>query len=132
MKLRDLVLKYALQNAIFYKGKANPSAVLGKIISQSPEARSNIKETRSLVEQTVKQVNLMSLDEQNKTLEKLDPSMLEKEEKKEEGLSDLPGAKEGEIRTRFAPSPTGPLSIGQFMRAVFLSHAYAKKYKGKF
>ncbi|NIO23124.1 MAG: glutamate--tRNA ligase [Candidatus Aenigmarchaeota archaeon] len=131
MKLRNLILEYALQNAIFYKGKANPSAVLGKIISQSPEARSNIKETRSLVEQTVRQVNLMSLDEQRKALRKLAPEMLEREEKRQEGLSDLPDAKEG-LRTRFAPSPTGPLSIGQFMRAVFLSHAYARKYKGKF
>jgi glutamyl-tRNA synthetase len=131
MKLRNLVLMYALQNAVFYRGKANLSAVLGKVISQSPEARSDIPQTRSLVEQTVRQVNLMSPDEQKKTLGKLDPSMLEREEKKEGGLSDLPGAEEG-IRTRFAPSPTGPLSIGQFMRAVFLSHAYARKYKGKF
>lgn len=132
MKIRDLVLKYALQNAIFYKGKANPSAVLGKVISQSPEARSNVKEARSLVEQTVRQVNLMGLEEQRKSLSKLAPDMLEKEEKKQEGLSDLPDAKEGKVRTRFAPAPTGPLTIGQFMRAVFLSHAYAKKYKGKF
>ncbi|MEE9323006.1 MAG: glutamate--tRNA ligase [Candidatus Aenigmarchaeota archaeon] len=132
MRLRDLVFKYALQNAVFYKGKANPSAVLGKVISQSPEARSNVKEVRSLVEKTVKEVNLMSLEEQRKSLEDIAPEMLEKEEKKEEGLSDLPGAKEGKVKTRFAPSPTGPLSIGQFMRAVFLSHAYAKKYRGKF
>ena len=132
MKLQNLVLRYALQNAIFYKGKARPSSVLGKVISQSQEARSNIKETRSIVEQTVKQVNMMNLQEQKNALEKLDPSMLGKEEKKEEGLSDLPDAKEGKVKTRFAPSPTGPLSIGQFMRAVFLSHAYARKYKGKF
>ncbi|UCC91383.1 MAG: glutamate--tRNA ligase, partial [Candidatus Aenigmatarchaeota archaeon] len=132
MKLRELVFKYALQNAVFYNGKANASAVLGKVISQSPEARSNVKEVRSLVERAVKQVNVMSLEEQKSELKKSAPEMLEKEEKEEEGLSELPGAKEGKVRTRFAPSPTGPLSIGQFMRAVFLSHAYARKYKGKF
>lgn len=132
MKLRDLVFRYALQNAVFYKGKANASAVLGKVISQSHEARSNIKETRSLVEQVVKQVNVMGLDEQKKALEKSAPELLKREGKEEGVLSDLPGAKEGKVKTRFAPSPTGPLSIGQFMRAVFLSHAYAKKYKGKF
>ncbi len=132
MKLRELVYKYALQNAVFYKGKANVSAVLGKIISQSQEARLNIKETRLLVETLVKEVNFMSIERQKKELEKLAPELLEKEEKKEEGLSELTDAKEGKVKTRFAPSPTGPLSIGQFMRAVFLSHAYAKKYKGKF
>ena len=132
MKLRELVLRYALQNAVFYKGKANASAVLGKVISQSKEARSNIKETRSLVEQAVKQVNVMCLDEQKKALEKSAPELLEREGKEEGVLSDLPGAKEGKVKTRFAPSPTGPLSIGQFMRAVFLSHAYARKYRGKF
>ena len=132
MKLRDIVLRYALQNAIFYQGKANPSAVLGKIASQSPEARSNITETRSLVEKIVKEVNLMSPEEQRKSLEKIAPELMEKKEKKQEGLSELSSAREGEVRTRFAPSPSGPLSIGQFMRAVFLSHYYAKKYKGKF
>jgi glutamyl-tRNA synthetase len=132
MKLRDIVYKYALQNAVFYKGKANPSAVLGKVISQSSEARSNIKETRMLVDTLVKEVNFMSPERQTKELEKLAPELLEKEEKKEEGLPELQGAKEGKVKTRFAPSPTGPLSIGQFMRAVFLSHAYARKYKGKF
>ncbi|UCC91431.1 MAG: glutamate--tRNA ligase, partial [Candidatus Aenigmatarchaeota archaeon] len=132
MKLRELVYKYALQNAVFYKGKANVSAVWGKIISQSQEARLNIKETRLLVETLVKEVNFMSIERQKKELEKLAPELLEKEEKKEEGLSELTDAKEGKVKTRFAPSPTGPLSIGQFMRAVFLSHADANKYKGKF
>lgn len=132
MKLRDLVYRYALQNAVFYKGKANPSAVLGKVISQSSEARSNVQETRMLVETLVKEINYMSPERQKKELEKIAPEMMEKEKKEEGGLSDLPDAKEGKFRTRFAPSPTGPLSIGQFMRAVFLSHEYAKKYKGKF
>jgi len=132
MKLRDLILRYALQNAVFYKGKSNASAVLGKVISHSPEARSDIPQTRSLVEQTVRQVNMMNPGEQRRALEGLDPGMLEKEEKKDEGLSELQNAEEGRVKTRFAPSPSGPLSIGQFMRAVFLSHAYAKKYKGKF
>ncbi len=132
MKLHDIVLKYALQNAVLYKGKANPSAVMGKVFSHSPEARSNVGEVRSLVERVVKEVNLMSLDEQRRKLEEIAPELLEKPEKEQEGLPELPGAREGEVITRFAPSPTGPLSIGQFMRAVFLSHYYAKKYKGKF
>jgi len=132
MNLKEAILKYALQNAIFYNGKANVSSVLGKVVAQIPEARGNINETRSLVEKIVKEVNLMSLNEQKRRLEMIAPEMLEKGEKKQEGLSELEGAKEGKVVTRFAPSPTGPLSVGQFMRAVFLSYYYAKRYKGKF
>lgn len=131
-QLREMILKYALQNAVFYKGKASPGAVLGKVISQSSEARSNIKETRELVEQTVKQVNMMMLDRQRAELKKLSPDLLKREEKEEGGLSELANAEEGKVVTRFAPSPSGPVSIGQFMRAAFLSHAYARKYNGKF
>ncbi|MCK5023605.1 MAG: glutamate--tRNA ligase [Candidatus Aenigmarchaeota archaeon] len=130
--LRELILKYTLQNAVFYKGRANPGTVLGKVISQSSEARSNIAEVRALVEQTVKQVNMMMPDRQKHELERMSPELLKKEVKEEGGLSELQGAEDGKVVTRFAPSPTGPVSIGQFMRAVFLSHAYAKKYKGKF
>ena len=68
MKLRDLVYRYALQNAVFYKGKANPSAVLGKVISQSPEARSNVQETRMLVETLAKEINYMSPERQKKDM----------------------------------------------------------------
>jgi glutamyl-tRNA synthetase len=132
MKLKDIVLKYALQNAVFYGGKASVSAVLGKVISQSPEARTRVSEARSLVEQAVREVNLLSPGEQKGKLETLAPELLERQEKKQEGLAELEGAAEGKVVTRFAPSPTGPLSIGQFMRAVFLSHYYAKKYRGKF
>ncbi|MEM5871709.1 MAG: glutamate--tRNA ligase [Candidatus Aenigmatarchaeota archaeon] len=132
MGLKEEIWKFALQNAIFYKGKAEASAVLGKVFSQVPEARSRVNEVRSLVEQIVKEVNYLSLEEQKKKLEELAPDMLEKREKKKEGLSELDGAEEGKVVTRFAPSPTGPLSVGQFMRAVFLSYYYAKKYNGKF
>ena len=131
-KLREVILKYALQNAIFYKGKANPSAVLGKVMSQNHDARANIAETRTLIDNVVKEVNHMHLDEQRKKLEELAPELLEKQEKKQEGLAALEDAVEGHVVTRFAPSPTGPLSIGQFMRAVFLSYYYAKRYRGKF
>jgi glutamyl-tRNA synthetase len=132
MKLKDIVLQYALQNAVFYKGKANASAVLGKVISHSPEARTRVNEVRMMVEQAVNEINHLSLAEQAKKLEDIAPELLEKQEKKQEGLSGLEGAEEGKVTTRFAPSPTGPLSIGQFMRAVFLSHYYARRYKGKF
>ena len=36
----------------------------------------------------------------------------------------------GEVRVRFAPSPTGPLHIGGVRTALF-NYLFAKKYNGK-
>src|SRR5260370_40449275 len=47
-------------------------------------------------------------------------------------LAPLPNAdKYSQIVTRFAPNPDFVLHIGS-LRAVFLSHDYARMYKGKF
>ncbi|HQA20775.1 MAG TPA: hypothetical protein PLD09_02745 [Methanomassiliicoccaceae archaeon] len=39
-ELKDVVRKYALQNAALYGGKANPKAVMGKVMAERPELRS--------------------------------------------------------------------------------------------
>ena len=128
---KEVVLKYCLQNAIFYSGKANPGAVIGKVLGEREELRKKVKDVRTEIEKIVKSVNKLSPDEQKKRLEEMAPKLLKKPEKKE-GLPDLKGAKMGKVVTRFAPAPTGPIHIAHLMRAVFLSYIYAKKYKGKF
>jgi glutamyl-tRNA synthetase len=37
MAISDLILKYALQNAVKYEGRANPGAIIGKILAEQPE-----------------------------------------------------------------------------------------------
>lgn len=130
--MKEIILKYALQNAIFYNGKADPRAVLGKVMAEQPRMRKNVQVVRKEINQAVKQVNAISLEQQKVWLETLAPQLLEKHEKKQEGLPELPGAKEGKVVTRFAPSPTGPLNISHVLRAVMVNYIYAKKYKGKF
>ncbi|MEM7815675.1 MAG: glutamate--tRNA ligase [Candidatus Aenigmatarchaeota archaeon] len=132
MLMKDLILKYALQNAVFYNGKADPKAVLGKVMAGEPELRKRIEEVRKEIEKAIEKVNSLSLEEQRKMLEKIAPELLQKEERKQEGLPELPGAKMGKVVTRFAPSPTGPLNISHVLRAVMLNYLYAKKYKGRF
>ncbi len=129
---KDLVLRYVLQNAVFYGGRASPGAVLGKILGASPDLRQKAGEVRKLVEATVKEVSSMSLDEQKEMLKSRSPKMLRKEEKKREALPAIPGAVSGKFVTRFAPSPTGPLNLGQLLRAAMLPYMYAKRYNGKF
>jgi len=130
--MREIVLKYTLQNAIFYNGKADPGAVLGKVMAGKPALRKRVQEVRKEIEQAVKQINAISLEQQTVWLETLAPELLEKKEIKQEGLPELPGAKQGKVVTRFAPSPTGPLNISHVLRAVMINYLYAKRYKGKF
>jgi glutamyl-tRNA synthetase len=130
--MREIVLKYVLQNAVFYNGKADPGAVLGKVMANEPHLRKNVQEVRKEIEKAVKQINAISLEQQKVWLENLAPELLEKEKKAREGLPDLPGAKQGKLVMRFAPSPTGPLNISHVLRAVMINYIYAKKYKGKF
>ncbi len=132
MLMKDIILKYALQNAVFYNGKANPGAVLGKVMAQEPALRKKVPEVRKEIEQAVKEVNSLGLEEQKRRLESLAPELLERQEKRQEELPELPEAKEGKVVTRFAPAPSGALNISHALRAVMINYLYAKKYRGKF
>ena len=41
---KQIILKYALQNAIRYKGKANIGAVIGKVLAENPDLRNKAEE----------------------------------------------------------------------------------------
>ncbi len=127
--LRNLILKYALQNAILHDGKANYKAVMGKIMAENPSLRSRARELIDEVKKIVEEVNSLGIEMQRRELEELAPELLErrkKEEKKE--LEDLPNVR-GEVRMRLAPSPSGPMHLGQSRMAI-LNDEYVKRYGG--
>lgn len=129
-ELRALLMKYALQNAIFYKGKANPGAVIGKVMAAEPELRKRAKEVSSLLKEIVEEVNSMALEEQKKMLEEMAPELLEKKKKeRSKELPELKGAENGVVM-RMAPYPSGPLHIGNARMAI-LNDEYVKRYGGK-
>jgi glutamyl-tRNA synthetase len=134
MNLEGTVLKYALINAYQHGGKANPKAVIGKVLGENPELRPRAREIIPLVNKVVEKVNSLSREEQEKKLWEIYPEFFrEKGEKREEkkGLPPLPKAEKGNVVTRFAPNPDGVFHLGN-ARAAILSHEYARLYGGKF
>ncbi len=130
MSLDSLVRKYALQNAVFFDGKANAKAVVGKVLAQDVSLRSKAKEVSDLAKKIVKQINEMSLEEQRSELEEISPELLEREKvKRRTELPELPNVKE-EVVMRLAPYPSGPLHLGN-ARMVILNDEYVKRYGGK-
>ncbi|WP_414469291.1 glutamate--tRNA ligase [Methanobacterium sp. ACI-7] len=128
-ELKELVYKYALQNAVKHNGTAQNGAVIGIIMSSHPEFRKEAKEVSKTVAQELSKINVMSPEDQIKELDKLGGLVVEEKKVEEKGLSDLPLVK-GDVVLRFAPNPSGPLHIGH-ARAAILNNEYLKKYGGK-
>ncbi len=128
--MKGLIRKYALQNAIRYEGKANPGAIIGKIIQEDPAAKANMKEVSKLINEIVSEVNKIPLEKQLEELKQTAPELLEqkKEEKKE--LPELKSAQQNKVVMRFAPSASGALHIGHAY-VLGLNYLLTKKYSGK-
>ena len=130
---RELIEKYALQNAVKYKAAPKAGAVMGKLMGEHPELRSRAKEVSPLVAEVLAEVEKTSPEEWQKRLEAIAPELLsELSEKKEpdKGLPALEGA-EGGVVMRFAPNPNGPPTLGS-ARGIIVNSEYVKKYGGKF
>lgn len=128
-ELEEIVYKHALLNAAKHKGKANPGAVIGSIMSQEADLRSRAKEIGPIAGKIVGQVNKLSLEDQTLEMEKYNVEIKQKKTEKEVGLQELPGSHEN-IVMRFAPNPSGPLHIGH-ARAAVPNAEYIKRYGGK-
>jgi glutamyl-tRNA synthetase len=127
--IEEIIRKYALQNAVFFKGTANPKAIVGKVLAECPDLRARSKEVTEIAGSVVSEVNAMGLEAQTAALREIDPDMMvrEKKERKYE-LPELEDA--SNVVMRIAPGPSGPLHIGH-SRVSVLNDEYVKRYGGR-
>jgi len=137
MEIDKSIRKYALMNAVEYKGKANPGAVIGKILSEHPESKDNMKAVSMQINKIIKEVNAMTLDAQTKELLRLVPDHFEsekqKKDKRKEDRKELPELKNavmGHVLTRIAPEPSKYNHLGHAV-SFLINYMYAQKYQGK-
>jgi len=125
LKIEEIAYKHALRNASEY-GKAQAGAVVGKVIAEAPEAKSDMKNTMKVISGVIAKVNKMSEEKIGKELSKFTF-----EEKKEEVRRIvLEDGERGKVVTRFLPEPNGFMHLGH-AKAAFLSYEAATEYAGK-
>ncbi|MBI2659591.1 glutamate--tRNA ligase [Candidatus Woesearchaeota archaeon] len=130
--LKTAIKKYALQNAVRYKGKANPGAVIGKVLAENPRLRENAKEISSEALKVVKEINKLPLEKQEKKLQELAPELLEKKEKAEKDIFEFLNIREGQkVITAFPPEPSKYPHIGH-AKAIIVNYELAKRHNGTF
>ena len=133
--VEELAWAYALLNAVEHDGRAALGPVMGKIMAERPDLRSQARQVAATVRRVVEEVNRLSLDEQRRLLEEQYSWILERRQQgrrgeEEKRLPSLPGAAEGRVVTRFAPNPDFVIHLGN-ARPALLSYEYKAMYKGR-
>lgn len=131
-EIKKLIWLFGLTNAVKFGGTPNLKAILGKLMSQKPELRTQISKIRPLLDEMIVEISKLTIQEQREKLLELDPTALEKKEtsKIQKELPELPNSNNyNKIIMRLAPYPSGALHIGN-ARMVILNSEYVKRYSG--
>ncbi|NVM17400.1 MAG: glutamate--tRNA ligase [Candidatus Lokiarchaeota archaeon] len=133
VEIKRLIWLFGLTNAVKFGGKPNLKAIMGKLMSQKPELRTQINEVKPLIDEMIVEISKLTKQEQREKLLELDPTAFEKKItlKEQKELPALPNSKNyGKIIMRLAPYPSGALHIGN-ARMVVLNSEYVKQYNGE-
>lgn len=82
MDLKKTILKYALQNAIKFNGKANVGAVIGKVFAEDPNLKEKAAFVSKEVQKVIKEISKLNIEEQKQELKKIAPKLLKKKKRK--------------------------------------------------
>ena len=131
--IREIIEKYALQNAVKYNAAPQTGAVMGKVMGEHPDLRPRAKEVAPVVASVLEEVAKMSREEWQSRLEEIAPQLLAELGEKKEPVRGLPPLKgtDGEVVMRFAPNPNGPPTLGS-ARGIIINSEYVRRYGGKF
>lgn len=121
MPFEEIIRKWAEQNRLQY-GKASQPSVLGRVLSEAPEAKKDIKALLVDIDRIVAEVNALSAGELS--------GGTEKKEKTPVSSLKLPNDPKGVVM-RFAPNPNGPPTLGS-ARGIVVNSELVRKYGGKF
>ncbi|HPJ30426.1 MAG TPA: glutamate--tRNA ligase [Methanothrix sp.] len=131
--IREIIEKYALQNAVKYRAAPQAGAVMGKLMGERPELRARAKEVSPLVASVLAEVAKTGPEVWERRLAEIAPELLAElgvKKEPDKGLPQLDGAEEGVVM-RFAPNPNGPPTIGS-ARGIIINSEYVRRYGGKF
>jgi len=129
--MKELILKYALKNAVKFKGKATVGAVIGKVLAENPKLKKDTKKLHKEIKKTVDLVNSLSLEKQKDQLDEFSDELKEPEKEKKDLFSVFEIKENEKIITAFPPEPSKYPHIGH-AKSLFLNYELAKKYNGKF
>ena len=121
----------ALLNATQHDGKAEPGAVIGRVLAENPALRSNPSVVSKEAAAVVKRVNAMSLQAQQRLLaERFPDAEVPHEREGRVGLPPLPNAIKGKTAFRLPPEPSGYMTVGHAM-AFTINFLYKQQYDGE-
>jgi glutamyl-tRNA synthetase len=123
------IYAYALKNAVEHEGRAVAGSVLSPLFVEGLK-KEDIKSIMPQINEVVKKVNSMKIEEQQKELAEAEKLLSHREVKEEGELPELPNPVLGKMVMRVAPYPSGPAHIGN-TRQLILNDEYVKKYGGK-
>ncbi|HET6403759.1 MAG TPA: glutamate--tRNA ligase [Candidatus Thermoplasmatota archaeon] len=131
--VRTLARKYALENAAKFGGKANPGAVIGKVMAEGGDAvRARGKEVPALAQAVIAEVNAMPPEEQKAAFAQFEGQLIQRAKVERDGpLKPLPNATKGKVVLRLAPNPSGPPHFGHG-RGMVITEEYRRMYDGQF
>jgi len=128
MDYQDFLKKAVLENAVRYKGTANPKSLVGKVVGAYPEKKTDMKGLLEELTAVAQTINALSVEEQQSQLDALGGATVKE---KREGLKELDAITDAVVM-RFAPSVSGPhMHIGHAITGG-LTSLYCKKYNGTF
>jgi len=132
-EIRELIEKYALENASKHNGAPRASSIMKMLFGNNPELCHRASELLPIIEEALAEMAKTHSAIEGEKLVEIAPKPLKNlRERKEpkKGLPDLGGAEKGVVM-RFAPNPNGPPTIGSARGIVIISE-YVKRYGGKF